>query len=168
MPGFPPEQPGGAVQITPTAADLAAIGAAYVHFTGWTYCPLSPVAAQLKVAEITGTGVKWAFGPMEAPAGCTVMSDGAPHSPYIFYPLSDGAARNGIFSEQPGGEWMMNSFESIPFPCPADLNRSYQTPRSGTPFVPLAILNALGVRWSNSPLCNGPGQYIPALPPGAP
>jgi len=163
--GFPPEKPTGAVEFTPTAADLTAIGDTYAQFTGFVECSVEPVPGQMKAALITATGVKWAFGTVEPTAGCTSLY-GTLQSPYRAFPFGDVTDRGAVFTEQPGGSWRVNWFESNPFPCPADLNRRYQTPGRGTPFVPLAVLNAVGVPWSSSPKCNGPLQYVPEGPGG--
>jgi hypothetical protein len=163
VPGFPPEQPSGAVEITPSAADLDAIGNAYARFTYFTRCQVEPVPGQLRVAVITATGVRWAFGPMQTAPGCTVLHDGQPANPMTLYPF-DGPEDKAVFTKKPGGTWTVNWFESYPFPCPADLQVPYQTPGPGNPFVPLAVLNAVGVRWSTSTRCNGPLEYIPPPP----
>ena len=164
VPGLPPEEPTGAVQFTPTAADLAAIGNAYAQFTGFSHCPVEPVSGQLKAAVITATGVKWAFGQIQPAAGCTVINDGKRYSADIAAPFSDADYRKAVFTEQPGGTWSLNWFESNPFPCPADLRLRYQTPGPGTPYVPLAVLNAVGVPWSSSPKCDTPLEYVPVNP----
>jgi hypothetical protein len=168
VPGLPPEQPTGAVEITPTAADLTAIGSAYASFVFFDACPVEPVDGKLEAAEISATGVKWAFGPMQPAAGCTIMSDGKPQSPYLAYPFGDTVASKAVFTEQPGGTWKVNWFESDPFPCPADLNHPWLSPGPGSPAVPLAVLNAVGVRWSSSPKCNTALELIPLPPQGAP
>jgi hypothetical protein len=164
VPGLPREQPSGAVEITPTVADFTAIGSAYATFVGFTECAVEPVRGQLHVAVITGTGVKWAFGPMQPVVGCTTMSHDVRVSPYLAYPFHNTPENAAVLTEQPGGAWRVNYFESDPFPCPADLNHPWLTPGPGSPTVPLAVLNAVGVPWSSSPKCNTALEVIP-LPP---
>jgi hypothetical protein len=161
VPGFPREMPTGAVEIIPTPADLTAIGNAYVDFTGFSHCGVEPVPGQMKAAVIKATGVKWAFGSIQPVPGCTVVVGGKPTSPDVLAPFSDADYRRAVFTDQPGGVWRLNWFESDPFPCPADLRLRYQTPGPGTPYVPLAVLNAVGVPWSSSPKCDTPLEYIP-------
>jgi hypothetical protein len=166
VPGFPPEQATGAVEITLTASDLTTIGDLYANETGFTACAVSPVPGQFYEALISATGLKWAFGTMQPAPGCTVISNGEPVSPYGTWPFGNIAARKALFMQQPGGPWTFNSVGSNPFPCPADLNIPGRTPGPGTPYVPLAVLNAVGVRWSTSPNCSK-DVYVPT-PTGAP
>jgi len=132
----------------------------------FTDCVVTPVSGQMQAALITATGVKWAFGPLQPAAGCTLIRSGSPVSPYLTYPFK-GVTSKAVFTEQPGATWTVNWFESDPFPCPADLSLPLQSPGRGTPFVPLAVLRSVGVPWSNSPKCNTALQYIPD-PPGGP
>jgi len=161
VPGLPPEQPTGAVEITPTTADLNAIGTAYATFIGFTGCPVEPVPAQLHAAEITATGVKWAFGPMQTQPGCTVIQDGKPTNPMTLGPISNPPENAAVLTQKPDGTWTVNWFESYPFPCPADLLHPRLSPGPGSAAVPLAVLNAVGVTWSNSPKCNTALEYLP-------
>jgi hypothetical protein len=165
VPGLPPEKPAGAAAFTPTLADLIAIGDAYAQFTGFVDCSVEPVPGQLKAAVITATGVKWAFGKMEPTAGCASLY-GTLQSPYLAFPFGDITDRGAVFTEPPGGTWTINYFESNPFPCPADLRHPRLSPGLGSPSVPFAVLNAVGVPWSTSPKCGTPLEYIPEAPGG--
>lgn len=166
VPGLPPEQPTGAAAITLTSADLTAIGVAFAQFTSFTACAVQPVPGQMKAAVVTATGVKWAFGPLQPVAGCTVNVDGAPVSPYRTPPFGGEGTSSAVFTDPPGGTWQVNWLESDPFPCPADLNKTRLSPGPGSPAVPLAVLNAVGVLWSSSPKCNTASEYIPTTPRG--
>jgi len=128
--GLPTEQPTGAVEITPTAADLSPIGMAYATFVGFVACPVEPVPGELHAAVITATRVKWAFGQMQPMPGCMIVSNGAPpQGPYLAFPFGDVTDRGAVFTEQPDGTWRVNWFESDPFPCPADLTYPWQFTR---------------------------------------
>jgi hypothetical protein len=166
VPGLPQKKPTGAVEFSPTAADLAAISDAYVQFTGYSDCPVETLPGQMKAAVITATGVKWAFGALQPAAGCTVINDGKQYNPYLAAPFSDADDRKAVFMEPTGATWQLNWFESNPFPCPADPNHPRSLPGRGSPGVPLAVLNAVGVPLSTSPQCNTPLEFIPDAPGG--
>jgi hypothetical protein len=102
---------------------------------------------------------------MESQPGCTVNQDGQPANPMTMG-VFDTPQNAAVFTEQPGGAWKVNYFESNPFPCPANLLHPRLTPGVGSPAVPLAVLNAVGVAWSNSPKCNTAAEYIPPPPGG--
>jgi hypothetical protein len=132
VPGLPPETPTGAVAFTPSAADLTAIGDAYATFVYFAGCPVEPVPGQLKTAEITSTGVKWAFGPMQTQPGCTVMQDGRPTNPMTVGPISNPPENAAVFTEQPGRGWRVNYFESNRSPAqPTSSIRGSHRRRSG-------------------------------------
>jgi hypothetical protein len=97
---------------------------------------------------ISATGVDWAFGTMEPKPGCTYTQDGNQVDPSTAYPF--GTSPSGVFEKQPGGAWVMNYFETVPFPCPDFPGTAEGTPGAGQPWVPLAVLNAVSVPYASS------------------
>ncbi len=140
------QSPTGAKSIILSAADCQALGAAYSDLSGFSDCPVLPMPGTVKAAVITATRVEWAFGLMESQPGCMpTAGDGTKFDPNDGYPFAAGSMRGGVFERQPGAPWQMNSFQSNPFPCPA-LN----TPGNDNPYVPLAVLDAVGVSYAPS------------------
>jgi hypothetical protein len=158
-PSRPPssEPANGAVRITLSATDRSAIGNDYAQATAFNQCAVEPVPGQLKAAVISATGVAWAFGTMEP--DCRIVRDGQRISPSQMFPFGAIPDNAGVFEKQPGGAWHINWVESDPFPCPPVSSRPDGTPGPGSPMVPLAVLNAVGV--SYAPGCDH--VYIPTL-----
>jgi hypothetical protein len=152
------ERATGAIAFSPSSSDNVAIGEAFSLYANYSACQVQPVPGSLKAATISATGVRWAFGAMEPALGCTVkFSTGQTIDANSVYPFSSGTAqKSGVFEEQAGKAWVMNSFESNPFPCaPAPGER----PGFGNPWVPLAVLNAVGVAHASSSGCSS--AYTP-------
>jgi hypothetical protein len=74
-----------------------------------------------------------------------VLHDGKEVNPDSGYPRVERAGRTGVFEKDPGGAWVMNSFESDPFPCPALVG---YPPGDGEPYVPLAVLEAFNMKYA--------------------
>ena len=153
--GLPPPEPPrngiddlptGAVALQPSGADIAGIVAAYETFTGYSLCRIRPVPLSLKVARVIASGIRWAFGRFQPLAGCTIdvhgrRIDALREAPFAMF---GGAA--GVFEKDPGKQWVMNWFESVPFPCPDDPSDTRYAPGPGRPYLPLAVLRAVGVQ----------------------
>ena len=76
--------------------------------------------------------------------------------------LFGGAPANaGVFQRNPGANWVMNDFESSPFPCPANLSSPYGSPGYDHPYVPRSVLNAVGVSYATSGCDN---MFVPQQP----
>jgi len=166
------DAPSGAVAISLSTSDTAAISNAYTSFTalaqlwgGPPYtsvpCPIEVVPGTFRAAVITVSGVRWAFGRLRPKPSCMLGSGASRIDPNKAYPFGTGsAASSGVFETTPGGTWMMNYFESFPFPCPDNPGAPQGNPGPGRPLVPLAVLNAVGV-----PYASGCGNvYIPPAP----
>jgi hypothetical protein len=155
-PSFPssgvPDAATGAVAITLTSGDNSAIGTAFAQWTSYedpTECPVQP-ASTLDAAVISATGVEWAFGLMEPKPGCTVTEDGKTVNANTDSPFDAGVSEStGVFEKQPSGSWTMNSYESTPFPCPDKPGAAFNEPGPYRPYVPLAVLNAVGVSYAS-------------------
>ena len=148
-----PDPATGAVAITLTSADNSAIGTAFAQWTAYvdqTKCPVRP-ASTLDAAAISATGVEWAFGVMEPKPGCTVTDENNNTvNANTDSPFDGGASfSTGVFEKQPTGSWTMNSYESIPFPCPDKPGAAFNEPGPTRPYVPLAVLNAVGVPYAS-------------------
>ena len=160
-----------AVAISLTANEQAKLGEAYISFTGLDELfdsgppytdpfPVQPVLGTLHAAVITGTGVRWAFARMEPKPGCTVKMDGRRINPVHSGPFAGGATSAGVFEQDPGGPWIMNYFETAPFPCPEihpPVADGHGLP-TDSPWVPPAVLTAVGVPYARTG-CNT--VYIP-------
>jgi len=160
-----------AVAISLTANDQAELGQAYTDFTGLAQLfdsgppytdpfPVQAVPGTLHAAVITATGVRWAFARMEPKPGCTWKMDGRRINPLHAGPFAGGATSAGVFEQDPGGPWIMNYFETYPFPCP-DLHPPVADGHglpTDSPWVPPAVLTAVGVPYAPTG-CNT--VYIP-------
>ena len=150
----PAEPSNGAVALTPSSSDVTEIGMSFSQFADFTgsNCKVVPVPGTLKAATISSSGVNWAFATMMPASDCTIKdSSGNVIDPNSVAPFGGSVAqRSGVFEQQPGGAWTMNSFESQPFPCPPPAGSS---PGYDQPFVPLAVLNAVGVSYASSSGC---------------
>jgi hypothetical protein len=144
------DPPSGARAFVPSKADQAAMSAAYGNFVNGTACPVQLVPGTLHAAEITATGVKWAFGRMESKPGCSTLSDGLQVDPNTESPFDGADTDAGVFEQQPGGPWAINWFESVPFPCPADPRYDTKSPGPGEPYVPRSVLDAVHVPYAPS------------------
>lgn len=146
------DSPTGAIEMSLTSSDTASIMKAFGEYMGFTQCPLVPVTGTFRAATITSTGVSWAFGQATPQSGCTVQtSSGVREDPVASGLWSDSAPSNaGVFERQPGGDWVMNSNESEPFPCPDNLSSPYTSPGPSSPYVPSSVLNAVGVTYAAS------------------
>lgn len=140
---------GGAVKTSLSSGDIAEIDTDYQSYLGsfFSECPVAPVTGTLHAAEISATGTLWAFATFAPTQSCRVLLDGKEVDPYSVYPLVDRAGNAGVFEKISGEAWVMNSFESNPFPCPALVGHP---PGDGSPFVPLAVLEALNVKYAKS------------------
>ncbi len=143
-PPRPPEPTTGAVAFKPTAADVAGIVDAYLQFTRYIErtgggCPVQAVPNTLNAATVTATGISWAFGRLEPQSGCDA---------HLAYPFAIKTGDTGVFEKQPGGPWVMNYWESDPFPCPDNTAVLYLTPGIDRPYVPDAVVSAVGVHFA--------------------
>jgi hypothetical protein len=120
---------------------------AYVHYAQWEGCSVHQVPGTFKAATVAATGVSWAFGKFAPQSGCTVIAGNQTYDANRAYPFGVQTGDTGIFEKQPRGVWEMNSFETDPFPCPADISDAGRTPGPGNPYVPLAVLDAVGLHW---------------------
>lgn len=124
------------------------MGAAFANFfgvrrIGADTCLTVPAPGTLLEAVVSASDVKWAFGRIEAKPGCKAIgANSGTYNANSRYPLIFPYNR-GVFEKQRGGSWSLNYVESLPFPCPAT-----RAPGSGNPFVPLAVLNAVGVHYA--------------------
>ncbi len=155
----PTTLPKPAITDSPTGASASSLSTSDIHdlvqaFEEWTKfpgnCTLQPVPGTLKAATVTSTGVRWAFGQFVPPTGCTATTrdgrtvDVVSSKYYIATPPLDA----GVFEQKSGGKWQVNSFQSNPWPCPDNLSVEYMTPGTGTPYVPLSVLSAVGVPYA--------------------
>lgn len=122
------DPPRGAVRLSLTSKDVAQIVQAYETWTMFPgHCNVSPIPGTLKAGTVEKSGMSWAFGQFKAPAGCMA---GPPEDPVA---LSDAFSPgppldSGVFERLPGAAWAMNSYETVPFPCPDNLLRPETTP----------------------------------------
>jgi hypothetical protein len=116
------------------------------HTSDGIACPVHPVPNTLKAATVTATGISWAFGKLEPQSGCLLTAgDGTKLDPHRAYPFGTLTGSTGVFEKQPGGPWVMNYWESAPFPCPDNTAVPYLTPGFDRPYVPDAVLTAVHV-----------------------
>ncbi len=142
----------GAATYTLSPSDSTAIAQAFAAYAHYSFCPVQIVPGTFRAATVASTGSVWAFGTLEPLPGCTVaFSTGQRIDANKVAPFGGGVSgSSGIFELQTGGSWVMNSFESFPFPCPPIPGKS---PGPGNPWVPLAVLNATSVSYAPSNSC---------------
>jgi hypothetical protein len=123
----------------------------FSEWSGFTFCPIVAIPSTFQAAVISATGVTWAFGHVESQPGCTMKnSDGQEVAPISLGELAPPYYDAGVFERQPGRPWVMNAYESDPFPCPDNPAYDWGTPGFNLPWVPLSVLNAVGVAYAKS------------------
>jgi hypothetical protein len=160
-----PEPTTGAVALTPTPADLTDFAKAYVQLSRYNACPVQAVASTFMAAVVQATGTGWAFGQLEPKPGCSINDAGQAIDARTAFPFGAKPYDTGVFEKQPGGAWVMNWWESSPFPCPDNTAVPQDTPGHGHPFVPTAVLTAVGVPFAAGCDTN---LYVPPYPRGMP
>ncbi len=153
------DDPTGASPVALTDADYMAMESLFSQWSGFTSCPIVAIPSTFHAAVISTTGVTWAFGKVESQSGCTVKDiSGQDVAPISLGELAPPYYNGGVFEKQPGGNWVMNSYESDPFPCPDNPAYSWGTPGFDLPWVPLSVLNAVGVAYAPAGCANAVTQ----------
>lgn len=156
------DSPSGATKLSLSQTDISEIVQAYESWTQFRgNCTLVPVQGTLKAATIAASGISWAFGQFAPPAGCTVQLSTGTADIISSHAFDNSLPHDsGVFEKQGGGSWQMNYYESVPFPCPDNLSAYGHSPGYDTPYVPLSVLNAVGVSYASG--CEN--IFIPPAP----
>lgn len=150
------DQPTGATALSLSPSDLWLVSVAYQNFSRFP-CAVTPVRETVRSAAVPATGAEWAIATMQPRSGCTVNGQNVDPNQV----LGGGPERAGVFEKQSGGSWQMNWFETEPFPCPPNLAVRISTPGPQSPYLPTAVVRAMGL--SFSPKCSA-AVFVPPHP----
>ena len=155
----------GASSVSLASGDLTSISNAFQSFTNFP-CTVQPIEGTVKAATVGETGVVWAIATMQPTAGCTIHDgSGATVDPNQVPPFESGYPEtSGVFEREPGGLWVMNWFQSDPFPCPPNLAVSVSTPGPDSAYIPTAVAAAMGLTFASEAACSPGSIYIPPHP----
>ncbi|MDQ2753935.1 MAG: hypothetical protein M3R71_00100 [Actinomycetota bacterium] len=103
------------------AANEAALAVAFEQYENLpATCPVETVPGTVYLAKIKATGVSFAVAGFKPTPACQVLSEGKIGPPPPNYgPFGEiPPPPVGVFQDQPGAPWVMNSEAGVPYPCP--------------------------------------------------